>query len=168
MDLFKKAIEENDVNLLVSTRQSKNVNKMERDSLNFGERLADKITDFNGSWAFIILYIAVIILWCSLNIGFLFLAFDPYPFIFLNLVLAILTAIQAPFIMMSQKRQSKKDSLMAENDYKLNLKNELVQEEIMRCLTKVEENQEVIIGNQIKIMNTLPKSKLEEDFKIDI
>jgi len=167
MDLFKKAVDENDIDLLVSTRQSKNVNKLQQEADKFSDKIADRVARFNGSWTFIILYIIFIIIWIVINLCFFFIPFDPYPFVFLNLVMGIMTAIQTPLIMMSQGRQAKKDSIMAEMDYKLNLKNELVQEEIMRRLTKVEENQKVIIGNQIKMMNSLPKSKIEEDFKID-
>ncbi len=94
--------------------------------LTLGQRLADRIADFGGSWRFIGIFSAVLFLWVIANTTF-FLAkpFDPYPYIFLNLVLSCLAAIQAPVIMMSQNRQEEKDRLRAEYDYKVNLKAEL-------------------------------------------
>jgi uncharacterized membrane protein len=91
-----------------------------------GERLADLIADFGGSWKFIILFFAFILIWMLVNTLLLvFRPFDPYPFILLNLMLSLLAAIQAPIIMMSQNRQEDKDRARAENDYKVNLKAEL-------------------------------------------
>ena len=96
------------------------------DQSSFGERAADKVAAFGGSWTFILGFGAVLFVWMMLNItGLLFQAFDPYPFILLNLVLSSLAAIQAPVIMMSQRRQETKDRLRAENDYRINLKAEL-------------------------------------------
>jgi uncharacterized membrane protein len=92
----------------------------------FGERAADKVAAFGGSWTFILSFSAVLIIWMTLNVtALLFKPFDPYPFILLNLVLSSLAAIQAPVIMMSQRRQEAKDRLRAENDYRINLKAEL-------------------------------------------
>ena len=92
----------------------------------FGARAADKVAAFGGSWGFILSFSAVLIIWMVLNItGLFFKAFDPYPFILLNLVLSSLAALQAPVIMMSQRRQETKDRLRAENDYRINLKAEL-------------------------------------------
>lgn len=91
-----------------------------------GERLADLIADFGGSWKFIIMFGAFIFLWVVVNTLLLvFRPFDAYPFILLNLMLSLLAAIQAPIIMMSQNRQEDKDRARAENDYKVNLKAEL-------------------------------------------
>jgi uncharacterized membrane protein len=91
-----------------------------------GQRVADAVAAFGGSWRFIIIFAAVIVLWIGLNAAvLLFKPFDPYPFILLNLVLSCLAAIQAPVIMMSQNRQEAKDRLRAEHDYKVNLKAEL-------------------------------------------
>lgn len=91
-----------------------------------GERLADVIADFGGSWGFISFFGAVLFVWIALNVAGLFaVPFDPYPFILLNLVLSCLAAIQAPLIMMSQKRQESRDRIRAQNDYKINLKAEL-------------------------------------------
>ena len=91
-----------------------------------GERAADRVATFGGSWTFILLFGGILFFWMALNIsGLLFKAFDPYPFILLNLVLSSLAAVQAPVIMMSQRRQETKDRLRAENDYRINLKAEL-------------------------------------------
>lgn len=92
----------------------------------FGERMADRVAAFGGSWGFILLFTLVLIGWMALNSVWLATRpFDPYPFILLNLVLSSLAAIQAPVIMMSQRRQETKDRLRAENDYRVNLKAEL-------------------------------------------
>ncbi|WP_210403208.1 DUF1003 domain-containing protein [Salinicola sp. MH3R3-1] len=92
----------------------------------FGERMADRVALFGGSWAFILTFTAVLMMWITINaIGILAKPFDPYPFILLNLVLSSLAAIQAPVIMMSQRRQETKDRLRGENDYRVNLKAEL-------------------------------------------
>ncbi len=91
-----------------------------------GEKLADKIADFGGSWRFIGIFGTVLFVWLGINTTLFFLKpFDPYPYIFLNLILSCLAAIQAPVIMMSQNRQESKDRLRAEHDYKVNLKAEL-------------------------------------------
>jgi len=92
----------------------------------FGDRSADVLASFGGSWGFIFLFTAILLVWMALNVsGLLFRPFDPYPFILLNLVLSTLAALQAPVIMMSQRRQEQRDRLRAENDYKVNLKAEL-------------------------------------------
>ena len=92
----------------------------------FGERLADRIAEFGGSWGFILLFGAILIMWIAINsIALLLKPFDPYPYILLNLVLSCLAAIQAPVIMMSQNRQEGRDRLRSEHDYKINLKAEL-------------------------------------------
>lgn len=95
-----------------------------------GQRAADAIAKFAGSWAFIFSFIAVLIIWMVINIIMVSKAFDPYPFILLNLVLSCVAAIQAPLIMMSQNRQEEKDRCRAENDYKVNLKTEIMIEAI--------------------------------------
>jgi uncharacterized membrane protein len=94
--------------------------------LTFGQRLADRVADFGGSWVFISLFGAMIVVWMGIN-SFLLIsrAFDPFPYILLNLVLSCLAALQAPVIMMSQNRQESRDRLRADNDYRVNLKAEL-------------------------------------------
>ena len=91
-----------------------------------GQRAADAIAKFAGSWAFIFSFTGVLVLWMVVNIIMASNAFDPYPFILLNLVLSCVAAIQAPLIMMSQNRQEEKDRRRAENDYKVNLKTEIM------------------------------------------
>jgi uncharacterized membrane protein len=94
--------------------------------LTLGQRMADKIASFGGSWTFIITFFGFILLWLLVNIWLLAAKpFDPYPFILLNLILSCIASIQAPIIMMSQNRQEQKDRQRAEHDYKINLKAEL-------------------------------------------
>ncbi len=94
--------------------------------LTFGERLADRVASFGGSWHFIILFGAIITVWIGINtVMLLRQPFDPYPYILLNLVLSCLAALQAPVIMMSQNRQEAKDRLRSEHDYQVNLKAEI-------------------------------------------
>jgi len=104
------------------------VNKVEDepDTRTFGQRLADNVADFGGSWTFIIWFFVVILIWISAN-AFLLMnkGFDPYPFILLNLILSCLASLQAPIIMMSQNRQEEKDRERAKKDYMINLKSEL-------------------------------------------
>lgn len=92
----------------------------------FGERLADRVAEFGGSWTFIMLFCAFLVFWAALNtIVLVTHSLDPYPFIFLNLLLSMVAALQAPIIMMSQNRQAAKDRLTAQHDYEVNLKAEL-------------------------------------------
>jgi uncharacterized membrane protein len=94
--------------------------------LTIGEKMADKVAEFGGSWTFIISFGSVLVVWIVLNSVFLLQkAFDPYPYILLNLVLSCIAALQAPIIMMSQNRQETKDRQRSEYDYKVNLKAEL-------------------------------------------
>lgn len=105
---------------------SENINKKFETKLTFGEKVADKVAQFGGSWGFILSFIAFFVVWMLINILFFSSkAFDPYPFILLNLILSCIAALQAPVIMMSQNRQSKKDRLQANEDYCTNLKSEL-------------------------------------------
>jgi len=105
---------------------SKNINVEFEQKLTLGERMADRLAEYAGSWRFITVFAVVLVVWILLNSFLLiFRPFDPYPFILLNLVLSCLAAIQAPVIMMSQNRQESKDRLRAEHDYLVNLKAEL-------------------------------------------
>jgi uncharacterized membrane protein len=130
---------------------SQNVNAEFDATTTTGEKLADRVASVGGSWAFIISFCALIALWALLNTLILASdAFDPYPFIFLNLVLSLLAAIQAPVIMMSQNRQADRDRLAANQDYEVNLKSEIEiaalhekidrikNEDLARLLTEVE------------------------------
>lgn len=102
----------------------------------FGERMADKVAEFGGSWTFIIMFMAFLIAWALFNTVLAMRAFDPYPFIFLNLILSMIAALQAPIIMMSQNRQGQIDRANAEHDYAVNLKAEL---EILGLHEKLDE-----------------------------
>ena len=117
---------------------SRNTNREFDDQLSFGQRLADSVAAFGGSWTFIIIFMGILVGWIVLN-SFILVhrgaPFDPYPYILLNLVLSMLAALQAPVIMMSQNRQSTKDRLDAAHDYEVNLKAEL---EIMHLHEKVD------------------------------
>ena len=111
---------------LLRTCVSRNVNVEAEDRMTLGERIADKVAAFGGSWTFIITFGVVMFIWVLMNTTALFHDhFDPYPFILLNLFLSMTAAIQAPVIMMSQNRQSSKDRLQADMDYEVNLKAEL-------------------------------------------
>ncbi|ADE84665.1 DUF1003 domain-containing protein [Rhodobacter capsulatus] len=101
-----------------------------------GARIADRVAAFGGSWAFIGIFALVLLGWVALNTVILVAAIDPYPFVFLNLILSMLAAVQAPVIMMSQNRQAEKDRLAAAHDYEVNLKAEI---EIMRLHEKLDE-----------------------------
>jgi len=105
---------------------SKNVNAEFERRLSLGDRMADRVADFGGSWRFVTIFGAVLVVWVGINsVVLLWRPFDPYPFILLNLILSCLAAIQAPVIMMSQNRQEAKDRLRSEHDYKINLRAEL-------------------------------------------
>lgn len=107
-------------------------------SLTFGERLADRIAIFGGSWTFILIFLSLLAVWIVLNtiiLSRIGTPFDPYPYIFLNLILSMLAALQAPVIMMSQNRYAAKDRAAAEHDYEVNLKAEL---EILALHQKVD------------------------------
>lgn len=101
-----------------------------KEKYTLGQRAADTIAKFAGSWAFIFSFTGVLVLWMVVNVILAAKAFDPYPFILLNLVLSCVAAIQAPLIMMSQNRQEEKDRRRAENDYKVNLKTEIMIEDL--------------------------------------
>lgn len=113
--------------ILRRTHVTRDINQTYLDERTFGERLADRIASFGGSWTFILLFLAFLAAWMMLNTEVLGPArqFDPFPYIFLNLLLSSLAALQAPVIMMSQNRQAVRDRMNAANDYDVNLKAEL-------------------------------------------
>jgi CRP/FNR family cyclic AMP-dependent transcriptional regulator len=127
-------------NQLVSQRVSRNINKEMEEKSTIGQRVADKVASFGGSWSFIFIYCGALLFWIGVN-SFLLAhyghgengaQFDPYPYILLNLMLSMTAALQAPVIMMSQNRAAEKDRLAAEQDFKVNLKSELMLEELVR------------------------------------
>jgi CRP/FNR family cyclic AMP-dependent transcriptional regulator len=123
-------------NELMSRQVSRNVLEEAEERLTFGQRIADKVAAFGGSWPFILLFIAVMVVWIGTNVAAV-ARFDPFPFILLNLVLSTVAAIQAPIIMMSQNRQASKDKLLSENDYQVNLKAELEIASMLRNQTEM-------------------------------
>ena len=123
-DIRQDMSDEEVLNLLVNRKIS--VRPESEKKYTLGQRSADAIAKFAGSWAFIFSFIGVLVFWMVINILMASKAFDPYPFILLNLVLSCVAAIQAPLIMMSQNRQEDKDRKRAENDYKVNLKTEIM------------------------------------------
>ena len=144
---IKKFIEIQNVEELASLRHSKNVNIIHKETFSLGDRISDRVADVAGSWGFIISFIVVLLLWIIFNsTRLLFGSFDPFPFILLNLVLSSVAALQAPVIMMSQNRQETKDRIRAEHDYEVNLKSEILIEEVLKRLTKLEENQVLIMN----------------------
>jgi len=127
-------------NMLVSQRATRNINVEMEERLTIGQRVADRVASFGGSWTFIIIYVGFLVAWIALNTFVLVhyghgeggAQYDPYPYILLNLMLSMTAALQAPIIMMSQNRAAEKDRLAAEQDFKVNLKSELMLEELMR------------------------------------
>ena len=150
---------------------SENVIQDYSEQLTFGQKMADKVASFGGSWMFIIIFMVVLVSWIILN-SFILIklrsgSFDPYPYIFLNLILSMLAAIQAPIIMMSQNRQAYKDRLSAEHDYEVNLKAELeiialhqkvdsLKQEQWRDLISIQEEQLKLLG---QLVEDLKKNK---------
>ncbi len=131
---------------ILSTSVSENSEKSEREEkATFGQKAADGVARFAGSWAFIFSFITVMVVWMVLNVCLATKAFDAYPFILLNLVLSCIAAVQAPLIMMSQNRQEAKDRRRAENDYLVNLKSEFVIDELYKKLENVAETQKKIL-----------------------
>ena len=127
-------------NLLVSQRASRNINVEMEAKSTIGQRIADRVASFGGSWTFIIIYLSFLVSWMAFNTFVLVhygtgpegKQFDAYPYILLNLMLSMTAALQAPIIMMSQNRAAEKDRLAAEQDFKVNLKSELMLEELIR------------------------------------
>ena len=149
---------------------STNVVQDYSEQMTFGQKLADKVASFGGSWVFISIFGCVMVIWILLN-SFILLklnsSFDPYPYILLNLVLSMLAAIQAPIILMSQNRQAYKDRLSAEHDYEVNLKSELeiialhekvdsLKQEQWKGLISIQEEQLRLLG---KLVEDLRKDK---------
>ena len=135
----KEFTDEELIHELIATNITMDNKKEEK--LSLGQRASDAVAKFEGSWAFIFSFIAVMLIWMIVNLLLASRAFDAYPFILLNLVLSCIAAIQAPLIMMSQNRQEAKDRERAENDYKVNLKNELIIDDLHRKMDLILENQ---------------------------
>ena len=126
---------------LLRHRISRNANEEEAAGLTIADRAADMIAEFGGSWKFIGASILFSLLWILFNTWLLYTrAFDPFPYVLLNLVLGMVAGLQAPIIMMSQNRQGEKDRLRADLDYRVNLKNELLLTEVLRRLEAIEDS----------------------------
>lgn len=150
--------EEELLDLLIDQPISIDVDKQEEAKMTFGDRVADKVSEIAGSWGFILGFSLFLIFWVILN-GFILTGdtkIDGYPFILLNLLLSCIAALQAPIIMMSQNRQAVKDSLRNQNDYRTDLKSELILEEL-------HDKMEMILKNQKKIMKSLEEVNIKEE-----
>ncbi|MEK6773366.1 MAG: DUF1003 domain-containing protein [Bdellovibrionota bacterium] len=147
--LVKAAIDEEQ---LLSSR----LIELEHDSeTTLGQRCADKVATFGGSWTFIIVFFSILLIWIIMNVWFLKdNIFDPYPFILLNLVLSCLAAIQAPIIMMSQNRQEEKDRRRAKSDYMINMKAEM---EVRGLHGKID----LLIAEQMKSLFSVQQAQLD-------
>ena len=138
-------------NKLVSQRITRNINTEMDEKMTVGQKVADKVASFGGSWPFIFLFGGILLTWIGFNLFFVWRhtgypfndngSFDPYPFIALNLLLSMTAAFQAPIIMMSQNRSGEKDRLAAENDFRVNLKSELMLEELTRRMERLQNDQ---------------------------
>lgn len=145
--LLNQELETNDeeelIEMLINDPISVDIDKALDENRTFGDKVADKITQKAGSWGFILGFILFLIIWIIINIK-LVKKLDPYPFILLNLLLSCIAALQAPIIMMSQNRSAKKDSLRGHNDYKTDLKSELILEELHNEMREILVNQRKI------------------------
>ena len=141
---------------LINERVSKDAISEHDRNLTTGQKAADGLARFAGSWKFIIYFFLILVLWIALNAVVLSKPFDVYPFILMNLILSCLAAIQAPVIMMSQNRQEQKDRLRAKNDYKVNLKSEIIVEDIHNKLDTIIKQQ----AEMMKRINKLENNKV--------
>ena len=156
---LEKQDKEDLIGLLADSSVAIDVDKEEQRKLTFGEKMADKISEIAGSWSFIFISIIFLIMWMLINTIILKEnKIDPYPYILLNLILSCISALQAPIIMMSQNRASKKDSLRNQNDYKIDLKSELLLEDLHHKV-------EILINNQNRLLNILDKAITEENIE---
>jgi uncharacterized membrane protein len=156
-DQTAKLEEEETLHLLLQEKVTKNIDHLSESTQTFGEKMADGIAKFAGSWTFIMIFSGCLIFWIILNSLLLANnAFDKYPFILLNLLLSCVAAMQAPVIMMSQNRQESKDRLRGENDYKINLKSEIIVEDLHEKLDS-------LILSQRRMTEKI--NALEEKFK---
>ena len=142
------------LHILIEKKISKNMDKKVKAKYSIGDKAADHIAKFAGSWRFIFIFLSILIIWMVFNVIAAINAFDPYPFILLNLVLSCIAAIQAPLILMSQNRQEEGDRARAENDYEVNLKNEFIIEDIHKKL-------EVLLRNQKELKKEIREKNKE-------
>ncbi len=155
-DLEKIASEEEAMHLLLDKKVSENINQLDQDQLTLGEKVSDKVATVAGSWKFIITFLVILMIWIAVNSIALINSIDPFPFILLNLILSCIAALQAPIIMMSQNRQDAKDRIRSENDYKVDLKTELILEDLHQKI-------DTMIVNQIELKKKI--SEIEKNQK---
>ncbi|HWP79827.1 MAG TPA: DUF1003 domain-containing protein [Candidatus Acidoferrum sp.] len=141
----KALADEEIIHLLLDRKLSENTSAQNKAAMSTGAKMADGIAKFVGSWTFIIFFTSCMVFWVILNALMLSRAVDPYPFILLNLILSCVAAIQAPVIMMSQNRQEEKDRRRSLNDYKTNLKTEIIIEDLHQKIDRLIANQDAII-----------------------
>ncbi|HHV74860.1 MULTISPECIES: DUF1003 domain-containing protein [unclassified Thermoanaerobacterium] len=147
-------IEEDIIHMIINEKVAKDVSKEHEKHLTFGDRMSDKLAEFAGSWVFIIGFGIVLFAWIIANSFILKRPYDPYPFILLNLILSCLAAIQAPIIMMSQNRQEAKDRIRSKNDYKVNLKSELIIEDLHKKIDELQKLHQELL-NKIDTLNKM-------------
>ncbi len=128
------------------------------EAASFGDRMADKIATLAGSWRFILIFVAIMVIWIGVNGGMGAVAFDPFPFILLNLALSTVAALQAPVILMAANRQSAKDRAVAQNDFQVNLKNEVEIADLHRKMDNLTDALTV----QNKMVNALVEARRKE------
>ncbi len=150
-------------NELVTSLASRNVNEEIEEQLSFGDRLSDKMAAFGGSWGFLIFFALFLVGWMVMNtVQILVRPFDEYPFIFLNLMLSCVAAVQAPIIMMSQNRAQKKDRLRAELDYQVNLKSELMLQQLHTKIDEMRASELHMVVETLQVELALIRRQLEE------
>ncbi|MDD3123334.1 MAG: DUF1003 domain-containing protein [Candidatus Izemoplasmatales bacterium] len=145
--------QEEAMHLILEKKVVENIDQVDQSNLKLGDKISDNVARVAGSWKFIITFMIILVLWIIVNSIALFHAVDPYPYILLNLILSCVAALQAPIIMMSQNRQDAKDRIRSENDYKVNLKTELILEDLHQKM-------DALILNQIeqkRMLNDLEK-----------
>lgn len=154
--------EEELLDLLIDQPIAIDVDKQEEAKMTISDKIADKVSEICGSWLFIIVFMAFLLGWVILNTVILIgdKSIDPYPFILLNLVLSCISALQAPIIMMSQNRQAAKDSLRNQNDYRTDLKSELI-------LESLHDQMDAILRNQKRIFRYIQGMDDEDEIKKD-
>ena len=166
VELFRKLVKQSDLDnieskeeamhLILDEKVAENINQIDQNQLTTGQKISDDVARVAGSWKFIIIFMIVLVIWIIVNSIALSHSVDPYPFILLNLILSCIAALQAPIIMMSQNRQDAKDRLRSENDYKIDLKTELILEDLHKKI-------DVLIVNQIEIKKEM--EKIQKNFK---
>lgn len=161
--LAKKIIRLTDENLddeqLIHALLEEEIFLADDEDATFGQKAADSLAKFAGSWLFIISFCVFLAGWIVLNLYFLANPFDPYPFILLNLILSCLASVQAPLIMMSQNRQEEKDRKRMECDYRINLKSQIIVEDIHHKLDRILSQQQEILNKYEKNVTCVEKKR---------